>query len=290
MGMRAQPGLLITGALMAMAACGSEPGGEVRAGADSSVEQLVRIDWGMDAITVGGDRREIDPTYEAVLRFDGEGEFTGKTCNFYGGSVEVTDGGLDWGGDVSMTSMGCQDENLTTLESEVSMLVAADATWSINDERLRIESGDIVLELSRLADAFPTPDLVQIAASAPESGAQWQIGYSAEGGLAFLSWEGRERPGTAFGSAGLAVDPSAPIDGMALSFADQTVVLGYVPPGSDSAAYEVDGADPIPLALHPLPGGRLAVGDLVAEGAGAIVARDVAGTELGRTRLLPGAP
>jgi heat shock protein HslJ len=281
-----------------LAGCSGDDGATVQTGEDTpgaSAEQLVRRDWDIVAVTAGDERRTVDDETEAVLRFDGEGAFSGTTCNHFGGDVTVTPSELEWGDEVMSTSMLCTDEDVAWLETHVLELFSGTATWSLADDVLRIEGNDVRLELRERADAFPT-ELVPLATSAPGAEAEWQFGYSetsaddmAEGSPRFsITWEGRTAPGTAYGSAGLAVDPSIPLEAMWVDGVDGRLFpFGTLPDGTVTAVFETADGTQEPITAYELPDGRRVYGQPVEATRGQVVALDAAGEELGRGRTVP---
>lgn len=280
---------------MAMgAACGSD-GTAVRSGGPSaSASDLQGHDWRIAVVTdAGGERREVDPIHDAVLRFDGEGGFSAKTCNHTGGEAEVGAGSIEWGNEIFSTSMACLDDDLTWLETTMATLFRGTSTWTLAEGHLRIEGHGVVAELSERPEGFPT-EMVQLATSDPGGEWQWQLGYTEDpaagpdGYRFFLSWEGRSAPGTGYGSAGMAVDPEIPMEAMWLDDVEGGLFpFGTLPIGTASAVFEAADGSRQPLATYELPDGRRVYGQVVQAAEGQAVALAADGTEIGRGRVVP---
>ncbi len=290
---------LLLGLLIVAAAVGCrDQGAEVRADGESAgdvaVAQLVRRDWRIEVITdASGDRRDVAPDYDAVLRFDGEGGFSAKTCNHTGGDVTVDAGRLTWGREIASTAAACLDEDLTWIETTLGSLFRGSATWTLADGRLHIRGNGVAAELSERPVGFPT-ELVQLATSDPDGESEWQFGYAEDsaagpGGYRFsLTWEGRSGPGRGYGSSGMVVDPEVPMDTMWVDDVDGRLFpFGTLPVGAAAAVFEsVDGTTEA-LQTHELPDGRRVYGETVEAGQGQVVAVDGAGHEMGRGRVVP---
>jgi len=145
-------GLLLLAAL-ALVACSDDDGTDVQAGDGVATAptqaDLVRRDWRINAVTdASGERLEVDPAYDAVLRFDGEGGFSAKTCNHTGGDVVIAPTTLEWGDGIASTDMACQDEDLMWLETTMGALYDGTSTWELTDGALTIEGNEVTAELS----------------------------------------------------------------------------------------------------------------------------------------------
>jgi heat shock protein HslJ len=281
--------------LAVVAACGSDDAAVRSNGPSASPSDLQGHDWRIEVVTdASGERREIDPTFDAVLRFDREGGFGAKTCNHTGGDATMLASTIEWGDEISSTSMACLDENLTWLEATVGTLFRGTSTWALTDGRLRIEGNGVAVELTERPAGFPT-EMVQLATSDPSREAQWQLGYTedpdagANGGYRyFLQWEGRSAPGTGYGSAGMAVDPAVSLETMWLDDVDgELFPFGTLPVGTASAVFESTDGSREDLHLYELPDGRLVYGERVAAAKGQVVAFDAQGAEIGRGRVVP---
>ncbi len=261
----------------------------------ASADDLVGKDWSIDVVTAGGERREIDPTYDAVLRFDGEGGFSGTTCNHFGGDVAISSTEMAWGDEVASTLMGCSGD-LGQVEASVFSMFTGTAEWRLTDGTLRIEGKDVTFELTELPPGFPT-ELVQLAVSDPAGEAQWQFGYVeatdaevADGAYRyFLTWEGRSAPGTGYGNAGMAVDPELSyLETMWLDDVDGGMfVFGTLPSGTDAVRFEADDGTAAELTAYVLPDGSLVYGQVVPPNTGEVVALDAGSNEIGRGRTVP---
>ena len=293
--MRRLTALALLAALI-LNACGEDEGAEVRAAegtpAAATQADLVRRDWRIDAVTdADGEHRDIDPAYDAVLRFDGEGGFGAETCNASGGGVVVTPTTLEWGDEIASTQMACTDERLTWLETTMAALFAGTSTWELTDGALRIEGNGITVELSERPAGFPT-QMVQLATNDPACECEWQFGYTeipdpATNGPRFgIGWEGRHGPGQGYGEAGMVADPA-----MGTMWLDDVegklFPYGTLPVGAVSAVFEtIDGTT---IEMHPyeLPDGRLVYGEPIDASQGAVVALDADGNEIERGRTVP---
>ena len=280
--------------LMVSTACASDDAAVRSAGPPTTASDLLGRDWRIEAVTdADGERREVDPTHDAVLRFDGDGGFSAKTCNHTGGEAVVSETTIAWGDEIFSTSMACLDDDLTWLETTMAALFRGTATWALDDGRLRIEGNRVVVELTERPEGFPT-EMVPLATSDPGREWQWQLGYTedaaagADGYRFFLSWEGRPAPGTGYGTAGMAVDPEIPMEAMWLDDVEGGLFpFGTLPLGTASAVFEATDGSREPLATYELPDGRRVYGQVVQAAKGQAVALDADGDELGRGRLVP---
>jgi heat shock protein HslJ len=261
----------------------------------ASADDLVGRDWRIDVVTAKGERRAIDPSYDAVLRFDGNGSFGGKTCNDFGGDVVISPSSLTFGDEVLSTLMKCTGERGWLEDRVTSLFLMGTAEWTLVDGVLRLDAGDVVVELSERPTGFPT-ELVQLTTSDAFGEPFWQFGYTeatdaemAEGAYRyFLMWEGRSAPGTAFGNAGVAVDPEVPLETMWVDDVENAVfTFGTLPPGTVTALFEATDGTPEELTIYVLPDGRPVYGQVVAASKGQVVALDRAGNEIGRGRTVP---
>jgi heat shock protein HslJ len=290
---------LVLLAALGLTACTDDGGTEVRAaaGAPAAATQadLVRRDWRIEAVTdADGEHRDVDPTYDAVLRFDGEGGFGAETCNASGGNVLIGPTTLEWGDEIASTSMACTDEDLTWLETTMGALFAGTSTWELTDGALRIEGNGITVELSERPQGFPT-EMVQLATNGPNCECEWQFGYTEipDGGTDVryrfgIGWEGRGGPGQGYGSAGLAVDPEIPMDAMWLDDVEGKLFpFGTLPVDAASAMFEAPDGTTIELHPYALPDGRLVYGEPVDASQGQVVALDADGNEIERGRVVP---
>ena len=284
---------------MVLGACGEDDGSGLRAAdgtpAAATQADLVRRDWRIDAVTdAAGDRREVDPLHDAVLRFDGEGGFSAKTCNYTGGDVVITPSSLEWGDEIMSTEMGCVDEDVTWLETTMGALFSGTSTWDLTGDVLRIEGNGVTAELSERPAGFPT-EMIQLATNDPDCECEWQFGYTEDpdadtnGGYRYsIGWEGREGPGKGYGSAGMVVDSEIPMDAMWLDDVEGKLFpFGTLPVGTASAVFET--TDGTTVALHPyeLPDGRLVYGEPVPATKGQVVALEESGQEIDRGRVVP---
>jgi heat shock protein HslJ len=269
--------------MAAIALLGAGCGGD-----DGEVTDLDHKDWRIDVVSADGDRREVDPAYDAVLRFDGDGGFEASMCNDIHGDVTITSSELTWG-NVWSTLAGCLDDDLTWLETAVSAVFDSTARWTLTDGVLRIEGEDVVVELGQRPDGFPR-DLVQLATSDPAGESQWQFGYAEiERGSGYdLWWEGRAAPGTAFRDAGIGADPSDVLKAMWVEDVDGGLfAFGFVPEAAESVVFDaVDNTREV-MTTYDLPDGSRVYGAVVTATPGRVVALDADGTEFGRSDPSP---
>jgi heat shock protein HslJ len=293
-----KPVALVLLTFLAVSSC-SDGGTEVSAGGGSPAAatevDLVRRDWRVDAVTDDtGDHRDVDPAYDAVLRFDGEGGFSAKTCNYTGGDVTIDASSLAWGKEIASTDMGCMEDDLTWLESTMGALFVGTSTWKLTDDALRIEGNGVSVELSERPAGFPT-EMVQLATNDPACECEWQFGYTEDpdtatnGGYRFsIDWEGRDAPGTGYGSAGMVVDPEIPMDAMWIDDVEGKLFpFGTLPVGATAAVFETADGDTIEMHAHELPDGRFVYGEPIDATKGQVVALDENGQELDRGRVVP---
>ncbi len=261
----------------------------------ASIDDLIGREWRIDVVTAQGERREIDPSYDAVVRFDGSGGFSGKTCNQFSGEVVVRASELAFGDEVQSTLMACGGDQGWLESSVMSVFLAGHAEWTLAEGVLRIEGGDVVVELSERPAGFPT-QLVPLATSDPSGEAEWQFGYSeatdaevAEGAYRyFITWEGRAAPGQGYGNAGIAVDPQAPLETMWVDDVEGAMfTFGTLPAGTATARFEGDDGTREEVTVYELPDGSLVHGQVVAASRGQVVALDGDGNEIARGRTVP---
>lgn len=280
--------------VLVAAACASDDAAVRSDGRSPAASDLLGRDWRIDAVTdASGERRPVDPVHDAVLRFDDEGGFSAKTCNHTGGDAAVDATTIVWGDEIFSTSMACLDDDLTWLEATMAALFRGTATWALDAGALRIEGNGVVAELTERPAGFPT-ELVQLATSDPEGLWEWQLGYTEDpaarpdGYRFFLSWEGRSAPGTGYGTAGMAVDPTIPMDAMWVDDVEGGLFpFGTLPLGTASAVFEATDGTREPLTTYELPDGRRVYGQVVQAPKGQAVALDASGKEIARGRVVP---
>jgi heat shock protein HslJ len=292
---RAVAGLICCGVVAALVLIGNGSGEAMVPNASNALQQtrqkrasaIVGTEWRFDVLTTSGDRWVVPSDVDAVLRFNGTGGFSGQACNYFGGPVTIASRVMTFGPEIDSTAIGCLGDGRRA-EVAVLQLLHARPTWSLANGDLRLTSPGVTAELRKRDAVFPTRDLVVLSASRPGDVRQWQFGYQAQGdGSVFLTWEGRSRAGEPWGNAGMVVT-GLPTDAMAVRFGRDTFVFGYVAPGAVSARYEPSAGTSRKLGLHELPIGRSVVGQYVPAGEGQVVAFDASGSELSRTRHLPG--
>ena len=270
-----------------IAGCG-DPGSPPVPAGPTPAASLAGVEWQLVRV-VEPDRDWAPPAGAvAVLRFDGEGGFSGQACNHYGGPVRVQGDRLHVG-QVMATSMACGG-SLAPVEAAFVAVVSGEVRWAIEAGELRLgKPGGRGLRFRERDTIYPGRDLRPLL-EGRRGGGDYRFGYHVASGSVGLGWEWRDGPGRPWGVAGLSREPDWPVprpDAMAGDAAGGRFVLGVVDTGASRVAYLPPGGRPaVPLRRFDLAAARTwwAFGGFVPGSlGGVVVAYDAAGRELGRS-------
>lgn len=230
---------------------------------------------------------------DAVLRFDGEGGFSGRGCNFFGGEVETAGGRLRAKNSGS-TEMGCSDVR-GEIDNVTQAVLTGGAAWTIRDGQLRI-SGDGVELVYRPRDVlFPNRDATALV-EGERGEAVWRLSWQTTGDQVGVDWESRERPGTGFEFTGIARPVDFDVTYLEPSFtsvAGEAFVFVVVPRGTDRVEFRPPGGrEPVDLSEYVVPPAKtwsLFAGFVGPQSKGGVlVSFDADGEQLMESYALPG--
>lgn len=174
--MRSTTTLCLLGGLLALltVGCGSDDdtatGGTGDAGTEpadpgSGAEGLVGRTFLSESVTDGGQPRELVEGTAITVSFPEDGRISFSAgCNGMGSTVEVEADRLVLG-DIEATAMGC-DDALHEQDTWVAELIGAEPTYTLDGDRLRLESDGVVVEL--VDEEVADPDR-------PLEGTTWQL-------------------------------------------------------------------------------------------------------------------
>ena len=259
--------LLLVGTV-AVVLANHNDGPDRRPAASGDPALLVGRDWQIDSVTIDGQTLVPPADRTAEIRF-GDGGVSGGACNEFGTDADVSPGSVSFGNEVSSTVVGCGGV-LEQIDAAMLDLMHGHASWSVDGNQLRLEGSGVLLKAHQKPDAFPTPGLDRLAASVPGEFPQWQYGFTEypepeSPYRYFLTVEARDKPGTAFGSSGAAVDSSVPMDVIWIQIGGDLLPFGTLPEGTAYAEFiPDDGSLPASsLVVRTLPDGRPVFGQIV---------------------------
>jgi heat shock protein HslJ len=187
-------------ALLAAAAGCADGGSQARqapmgAGQHRTGPSLVGTEWQLTQVVEASRSWRPPPYDDTVLRFDGEGHFSAKTCNYLGGPVRI-DADLLHVGQIGGTYMGCGGP---VHEAFVAVMSGA-VRWRIAGEQLRLDQPAGRGLRFRVRDTiYRTRDLRPLLRG-QRGGGDYQFGWRAGNGLIGLRWEWRDGPGKPWGA------------------------------------------------------------------------------------------
>jgi heat shock protein HslJ len=271
---------------------GRASGGVAEVRQDRSDPSLSGTEWQLTRVVGPSKTWSPPPEVDAVLRFDGEGQFSAKACNYYGGPVRI-DGNVLHVGQMAGTLMGCVGPRRAVEEAFLAV-VHGEVRWAIDGGELRLDKPDGRGLRFRVRDTiYPSRDLRPLL-QGQRNGSDYRFGWQAANGLISLEWEWRSAPGKGWGVAGMTRERTWPMPGPDLlvgSAGDDRFVFGIVPRATARVLCQPPGGRPaVQLGLFTVPGARTwrAFGGFVDQTKDAVViALDEHGRELGRSHRLP---
>ncbi len=103
---------------------------------------------------------------EATLTFDKNGNVTGNGgCNSLGGTYKVDDNKITFS-EITSTLMACDDSRMAQ-ESAVAKVLSGTATYEIQDSKLTLTNGDMVLIFTAASSSYPAPSSYPVPGSYP---------------------------------------------------------------------------------------------------------------------------
>lgn len=257
------------------------------AGQDRPRRSLTGTEWQLTQVVEASRTWRPPPYDDTVLRFDREGHFSAKTCNYLGGPVRI-EGDVLHVGQMSSTYAGCGG----AVHEAFTAVMRGEVRWAIDGQELRLDKPDGRGLRFRVRDTiYPTRDLRPLLRG-QRGGGDYQFGWQAASGLIGLRWEWRDGPGKPWGFASMNREPTLPVPRPDLLWgaagADR-FVLGVVPRATARVLCRLPGGRPaVELGVFTVPGARTwrAFGGFVDQTKGQVViALDQHGRELGRSDL-----
>jgi heat shock protein HslJ len=288
----------VVATLLAATHCGGSHAGRPSRGAadvrQGSVDpSLTRTEWQLTSVVGPSGTWSPPPEVDAVLRFDGEGYFSAKACNYYGGPVRI-DGNVLHVGQMAGTLMGCVGPRRAVEEAFLAV-VHGQVRWAISGGELRLDKpGGRGLRFRVRDSIYPSRELRPLL-QGQRNGGDYRFGWQAGDERISLEWEWRDAPGKGWGVAGMTREPTWPVPGpdpLVAAAGDQRFVFGVVAVATAGVVYQPPAGQPVvQLELFTVPDARTwrAFGgfvDQAREGA-VVIALDGQGRELGRSHRLP---
>jgi heat shock protein HslJ len=160
-------------------AAGGDPGSSNQPSSGSGDEpaagasELVGRTFLSESVTENGQPRPLVDGSEITLSFPEDGRITFDSgCNHMDGTLGIEDDRLVVS-EISMTEMACDPIELMDQEQWLAGVMDADPSYALDGERLRLESGDVVIELVDREVADP---------DRPLEGTTWQLDGMVQGG------------------------------------------------------------------------------------------------------------
>jgi len=254
---------------------------------------LSGTEWQLTSVVGPSNTWSPPPEVDAVLRFNGEGYFSAKACNYYGGPVRI-DGNVLHVGQMTGTLMGCIGARRAVEEAFLAV-VHGQVRWAISGGELRLDKPDGRGLRFRVRDSiYPSRELRPLL-QGQRNGGDYRFGWQGGDERISLEWEWRRAPGKGWEVAGMTREPTWPVSGpdpLIAAAGDQRFVFGVVAAATARVVYEPPAWQPVvQLELFTVPGARTwrAFGgfvDQAREGA-VVIAFDGQGRELGRSHRLP---
>lgn len=253
----------VVGVALALTLAGcAQPGSAPRVAGESQATgpplagtewQLVEMILDDDTVAVGG--------VDAMLRFDGEGEFSAQACNHQSGRAEIGARMLVLSG-MSTTEMEC-----TGLAGEIDRALGSlqetDVDWKIDGDQLRLATADGTgLTYQVRAGIYPAADARTVVSGEPD-GAQFRLAVSGSGDDIGLGFESRAAPGQAWGTSWVAAPDPGELPLWSLvggDVAGQQFVAGFVPADTTRATHQAAAGSPASaLTVYDIGDPKLAV-------------------------------
>jgi heat shock protein HslJ len=290
--------------LLGSAGCGSRAGPLSGTAADvrhdpvrqeRSRPSLTRTEWQLTSIVEPSRTWNPPPEVDAVLRFDGEGNFSATACNYYRGRVRI-EADLLHIGQGMVTQIGCLGA-LGAVQQAFDAVVHGEVRWAISGDELRLDKPDGHGLRFHVRDTiYPSRELRPLL-QGRRSGGDYRFGWLAsepETSIGLL-WEWRDGPGKPWGSVFLEQEPAWAVprpDVTSGSAAGAAFVFGMVPRATVRVVCQPPGGQTaIKLQLFTIPGARTwrAFGGFVDQPrkGSVVIAFDGDGRELGRSLRIP---
>lgn len=253
----------VIGVALALAVAGcAQPGSvpRVAGGPEATGTPLAGTEWQLVEMILDGDTVAVSGV-DAVLRFDGEGEFSAQACNHQSGRAEIGARTLVLSG-MFTTEMAC-----TGLAGEIDRALGSlqetDVDWAIDGDQLRLATADGTgLTYQVRAGIYPAADARTVVSGEPD-GAQFRLAVSGSGDDIGLRFESRAAPGKAWDTSWIAAPDSGELPMWSLvggDVADRRFVAGFVPADTTRAAHQVTAGSPASeLTVYDIGDPRLAV-------------------------------
>jgi heat shock protein HslJ len=254
---------------------------------------LTRMEWQLARVVEPSGTWSPPPEVDTVLRFDGEGHFSAKACNHYGGPVRI-EGDLLHVGRVNGTQMLCCGVKRDVQEAFLGVM-DGEVRWAISDDELCLDKPDGRGLRFRVRDTiYPSRDLRPFL-QGRRNGGDYRFGWRTGSRLISLQWEWRDAPGKPWGFAGMTYLSAGPVPGpdpLIAPAGSERFVFGVVAAATVRVIYQPphrQTATQLALFTVPVTSTWQAFGGLITqarEGA-VVVALDGRGHELGRSHRLP---
>ena len=248
-------------ALVAAAGCGSD----ATAGSEQG-PPLVGTEWQLTSYRGPGGRTvAVNAEADATLRFDGQGRWSARACNYMGGDAALYPGGdgavgsgrVRFGPGVGSTAMACTGQ-AATLEDEFVATTAGEVAWTIADRTLTLTGHDGRQLTYRVRPSIYPDRNARTVLAGERAGGQYRLAAGRGDGGRYLTIETRTGAGSPWGMS--SVVAPGPGDCLADSvtfggpLGGETLVAAWATPGVARVTVRpVPGGPETPLTLHDVP-------------------------------------
>jgi hypothetical protein len=251
-----------------------------------------RSEWQLVEVVTPSRTWRSPPGVDSVIRFDGEGEFSGNVCADMGGPARIDGDLVLFGTRVRRFAVGCGGA-LGAFSNAFDAFLGGrpyESRWRIEGEQLRLDKpGGRELRFRVRDTIFPTRDLRPLVRGR-RGAADYQFGWKVDGPDVWLKWEWRDKPGKPWTISGqLPRPPTWRVErpGVVSHYAGANrFVFGLVRPATARVSYRPpDGRRLVELQVFTVPAARTwrAFGGFVPAPSkgGKVLALDARGRNLG---------
>lgn len=221
---------------------------------------LAGTEWQLVEMVIYGDTVALGAV-DAVLRFDGEGEFSANACNYQDGRAEIGERTLVLSG-MSTTEAYCPGLD-GDIDRALGSLQEQQVDWTVDGDCLRLATADgTSLRYQVRAEIYPAADARTVVSGEPD-GAQFRLAVGGSGDDLSLGFESRAAPGKAWGTSWVAAPDPGERPMWSLVGGDvsgREFVAGFVPADTTRATHQAAAGSPASaLEVYDIGDPKLAV-------------------------------